>query len=240
MRWSRLTVGAFFGFLLAVMAAGTGVAVEFTDDFSYGINLHHWELFTNQPLFTCDDSGGDVFFSKPYGGAGGWEFIWLCLDSDIVGDFDMSVDFIDAMLECTAPVCNNASLSVFFGGQLFVVIRNDCDPGPGGHYVGVWVDPPGVGYGFPETATSGLFRLTRVGTTVTGYFNDIVLHQGTYNDEDVIALCLSLLIDGTRDAVSVHYDNFFLNPDPFLLFLDGFESGDTSVWSAVVPQSQLI
>lgn len=235
MRSSMWTFAASLTFLTAVAAAGTSVAVEFTDDFSYGINPHHWTLFTNQPLFTCDDSGGDVFFSKPYGGAGGWEAIWLCLSSDIVGDFDVSVDFIDAMLEATAPVCNNASLSAIFGGQAFAVVRNDCDPGRGGHYVGLWVDPPGVSYGFPETATSGLFRLVRVGTTVTGYFNNIVLHQGIYNDEDVTVLCLILANDATRDAVSVHYDNVYINPDPFLIFTDSFECGDCSEWSLGMP-----
>jgi hypothetical protein len=218
-----------------MIASGSAVAVEFNDDFSHGINLHHWDLFSNQPLFTCDDSGGDVFFSKPYGGAGGFEAIWLCLAGDIVGDFDMSVDFIDAMLEATAPICNNAALSAILGGVYFAIVRNDCDPGPEGHSVGLWVDPPGQAYGFPETATSGLFRLTRVGTTVTGYFNDIVLHQGTYNDEGVTGICLNLANDGTRDAVSVHFDNFHLNPNPFLLFSDSFESGDTSAWSHSVP-----
>jgi len=246
MHWSRavlllLAVG------LALLAAGvsegddplwrraTGrLTPAIIDDFSGGIDWARWRLESNQPLFTCDDTGGDVFFSKPYGGAGGWEYIWLCLASDLIGDFNVSIEFTDAGLESTAPGCNNASLWARYGGVKFVVIRHDCDPGPGGHNAGVWVDPPGQWYGIPETATSGLFRMTRVGNTVTGYFNDIVLHQGSYNGQDVTDLCLALDADHTLDAVSVHYDNFIAFAD-LIRWYDGFESGDTSAWSAVGP-----
>jgi hypothetical protein len=211
------------------------LAAEYNDDFDDGFEPDLWRLISNQPLFTCDDTGGDVFFSKPYGGNGPgyWDYIWLCLARDVVGDFDVSIQFSDAMLELTDTGCNNASLWAGYGGMVFVVVRHDCEFG--GENVGVWADPPGVWEGYPETAVSGLFRMTRVGTTVTGYFNDTVLHQGDYNDADVTQLCLALDNSGSFDAVSVHFDNFIAGADLFGIFTDSFESGDLSAWSHSVP-----
>jgi hypothetical protein len=235
MRVSKSVLVLLAGSLISITLAGTSSGAEFTDDFSNGIDPDHWTLLSNQPLFTCDDSGGDIYFSKPYGGNGPgyWDYIWLCLAREVVGDFDVSVEFSEAMLELTDTGCNNASLWAEYGGMVFVVVRHDCEVG--GENVGVWADPPGVWEGYPETATSGLFRMTRVGITVTGYFNDTVLHQGAYNDENVTELCIALDNSGSFDAVSVRFDNFVAEADDLTLFADDFETGDTSAWSLVVP-----
>ena len=123
-------------------------------------------MLSNQPLFTCDDTGGDIFFSKGYGG-NGVDYVWLCFRSGLVGDFDARVEFSDAVLDNTGDGGNDATLWAGIGAYFFVVARTDQGSG-GGDQVNVWVVPPGNWYGTPETANAGSLRMTRQGSTVTG------------------------------------------------------------------------
>ena len=47
-----------------------------------------WAVISNQPLYTVDDSNGDVRMSKPTGGSKAFQFVELEFLADIEGDFD--------------------------------------------------------------------------------------------------------------------------------------------------------
>ena len=107
---------------------------------------------------------------------------------------------------------NELALEVGIGPHYFQIARGD---GEGGDWVGTWVDPPGVGAGFSEDATSGRLRIARVGAIVTAYFNDTVVHSGDYSDEQVTHLCLALKNNYASDPLSVRFDNFSLVADGY-------------------------
>jgi hypothetical protein len=189
--------------------------VNYSDDFSDGIDPEHWTLVSNQPLYTCDDSGGDVLLKKPEGG-GGWgqnDFFKVCFSPNIIGDFDISVDYSDAVVDWNSEHWGNElALEVGFGHHYFQIARGD---GEDGDWVGTWVDPPGVGSGFFEASMSGRFRIARTRSIVTAYFNERVVHRGNYSAEQVTHLCLSLKNNFATDALSVRFDNFSLVGDGY-------------------------
>ena len=63
------------------------------------------------------------------------------------------------------------------------------------------------------TTTNGTLRLTRAGAVVTAYYNGTILHAGSYNTAPVTSLLFNLQNNGTRDAISVVFDNFHLKAD---------------------------
>ena len=201
--------------VLSIAMTATVAAVEYNDDFANRIDPEHWTLVSNQPLYSCDESGGDLLLNKPEGG-GGWarrEFMKLCFSPDLLGDFDVSVDFSDALVDWNSEHWGNElALEVGIGPHYFQIARGD---GEGGDWVGTWVDPPGVGAGFSEDATSGRLRIARVGAIVTAYFNDTVVHSGDYSDEQVTHLCLALKNNYASDPLSVRFDNFSLVADGY-------------------------
>jgi len=191
------------------------LAATYTDDFSNGLDPEHWILVSNQVLYTCAANGEDVLLSKPQGG-GGWgqcDFVKLCFSPVPLGNWDVSVDFSDAVMDWNSEHWGNElALEVGFGPHYFQIGRGD---GADGDWVGTWVDPPGEGSGFPEAATSGRLRLARIDHTLTAYFNDTVVHSGDYVDEQVTHLCLSLKNNYASDALSVRFDNFAVVAEGF-------------------------
>jgi len=199
--------------VLSASIAATLAAVEYQDDFADGIDPEHWTVVSNDHGFTCDDTGGDVFISHPEDGLGWGDggYMQLCYAYDLVGDFDVSIDFFDATLECRDRGWNGVGLLVGFGHQFIGLGRNTEEVG--GHVVGVWADPPAVWYSMPETATSGRLRVSRVGSMVTAYFDETVVHQQWSNLEQVTNLCVNVEHSHSIDSVSAHLDDFSLVAD---------------------------
>ncbi|RPH63786.1 MAG: hypothetical protein EHM89_03195 [Acidobacteria bacterium] len=183
----------------------------FEDDFDSGVDPCAWDLVSNQPLYTMDDSNGDVRFAKPTGGTSSFQAISLDFLGTIQGDFDISVDFRNASINrVNGSPANQVQLNAQFGGQLFAIVRDD-DVGFGDNYH-VFVDPPVQWRGpVANTSTSGTLRIRRRGTTVTGYFNGVVIHSGSYNSADITRLWISLQNNGTTDATAVTFDNVSLS-----------------------------
>lgn len=195
---------------ILVLTSTTALGTEtFNDDFATGIDPSRWTVTTSGPLYTVDGSQGDVHISKPIGGSG-FQYAWLVLECDFGGDFDVSVDFSDAMItRMNGAPGNQVQLTLSFGGQLFVVVRSD--ELPGGDNIHVFVNPPGTWVGEqPTSVTEGTLRVTRSGSVVSGYLDGNLIHSGTYNDAPVTFLTLALQNNGTNDPTSVTFDNFSL------------------------------
>jgi hypothetical protein len=171
----------------------------FSDNFTSGINPARWAV--NAGAYTIDSTQGDIRMSKPAGG-GAWGIVRF--NHVVYGDFDISVDYRDAVL---AGCQNQIQLNLSFGGQYAANRReNWCES-----RYSVWLDPPQQTVGVIGTAdTSGTLRVTRVGSTVTFYANGNQTYQGSFNDSPVTDLWLSLQNNGTADAISVTFDNFIL------------------------------
>ena len=241
MGWTKSLAGRTLIFVSVIFFSPISFTAEFTDDFANGIDFGRWRLESNQPLFSCDEAGGDIFFSKPAGGTDEpTEFMELCLNYELWGDFVVSVEFRDAQIDAISPPPNGDNvvvLDVIFGQQIFFFARSS---EPDWEEVGVWEDPPGnwpdSWHSVPETATDGVLRLERVTSTVSAYFNDTLIWESTYPIEPLDHLCLELANHFSRtEALSVHFDNFFAQADLIQFFANGFESGDLSAWSSSVP-----
>lgn len=196
--------------LVFVLASSAALGTEsINDDFAAGIDTLRWTVNTSQPLYSVDDSQGDVRFSKPIGGSG-FQYAWLSLECDFGGDFDVSVEFSEAMItRLNGAPGNQVQLTLSFGGQLFVVVRSD--ELPGGDNIHVFVNPPGSWVGAqPTTVTQGTLRAVRSGSVVSGYLDDNLIYSDTYNDAPVTFMTLALQNNGTNDPTSVIFDNFSL------------------------------
>jgi len=215
LQWPRRGTWQIALLLLAVIA-GRASAATFSDDFTDGIASANWTFDSNQPLYSVDDTNGDVRISKPAGGSGGFQAANLRFVHDVSGDFDVSVAFRDAAITLgTGSPGNQVQLNLYFGGQYLGVVRSDeVSFGNNAH---VFLDPPGSWYGTISTsATAGTLRVTRVGTTVTCRIDSTVLFSGTLNGDDVTDIWLSLQNNGTIDATSVTFDDFALVADSIL------------------------
>jgi hypothetical protein len=194
-------------FLVVVSRAS---ATIFVDPFSSGINGAHWNVISNQPQYTVDDTNGDIRFSRAAGGSQGFQYIGLDFLHDVAGDFDVSVRFRDASIRrINGTPGNQIQLNAIFGSQYFAVVRSD-EVGLGNN-VHVYRDPPQAVAGTQgTTATSGLLRITRTGSLVRGFFNSTQLYSANFNNSDVSRIWLSLQNNGTNDATSVTFDDFAL------------------------------
>jgi len=202
--------------LLLALVAGRASAETFSDDFTDGIDPANWTFDTNQPLYSIDDTNGDVRISRPAGGSGGFQAANLRFAHDVSGDFDVSVAFRDAAITLgSGSPGNQVQLNLYFGGQYLGVVRSD-EVGFGNN-AHVFPDPPGSWVGTISTSvTAGTLRVTRVGTTVTCMIDSTTLFSGTLNGDDVTDIWLSLQNNGTIDATSVTFDDFSLVADSIL------------------------
>jgi hypothetical protein len=186
---------------------------DFSDDFNSGVNSNVWAVGSTDPLYSLDASHGDIRFSRLAGGTYSAQTMALAFDREVHGDFDASVDFRDASIDrLDGSPGNQVQLVASFGGQAIIVVRSD-ESGHG-HNAHVFRNPPAAWTGeMATTATSGTFRITRAGEIVTAYYNGAVLHSGSYNTAPLTSLYFHLQNNGTRDAISVAFDNFHLQAD---------------------------
>jgi hypothetical protein len=230
----RLVLSAALSFLTTAPVT----AVEYNDNFANGLDETHWKFVSNQPLFTIDDSGGDIHISKPEGGDGiDEDYGQICFMRDLLGDFDIGFDASEILVNDMDPDGNNtAAIALMFGGQYFYMGRNDEGADGNGHVAGVWIDPPGVWpddwYWTPQEETEGRFRVTRVGTRVVGTFNDTLIYDGDFNDGQVTRLCLGTANNWSTDPLSVRIDNVAIVADDWSPAIEKakFAGSDTNRW----------
>lgn len=210
-------------FTYAVVAALVSLSVQPVSatkhiyGFKAGIDTTLWQVMNDTGLYTVDDTDGTVHISKPLGGDYSLKTLHVRFRPVVIGDFDVSVQYRAAHIErVDGRPGNQVQINAVFGGQTFSVVRSD--EISVGHNYHVWEEPPGVWRGEqPDTTTWGTLRITRVGTTVTGYSKGAVVYSADHNSADVTFLSLSLQNNGTTDSTSVTFDNFFISADSVVM-----------------------
>lgn len=239
--WLRLSVTLVW--TAAIILASSSLAEEYTDGFSTGLNSSYWFIETNQPLYSVDTTQGGVTFSKPAAPDNGFQYAKLTSKLLVSDDFDLQVNFTNASLTRTGGgVGNQIELVCYFGGRNYYVVRSD--ESSFGQSVHAWVlpqSPSGGSFGWQVwESISGTLRLTRSRATLSFWVDSTLLHQWTWNSSDM-TFAMFLVNNGTRDATSVTFDDFFLSADkitypPLLLNIQPLASDQVLLsWPAYPP-----
>ena len=188
------------------------VNTQFADTFTNGIDSLYWTPFTDEPQFTIQAVNGQVSISKPAGGNNIFESAGLRFNAQVIGDFDVSICFTNALLTTLGGGYNQIQLNATFGNQYLCAVR---ETGSGYQNYHVWANPPASGFGATSTtANAGKLRLKRIGSAVCAYFNDQMFYEGVYNNATMDSLSFTLQNNGSAtDAISVTFGNFQLTAD---------------------------
>lgn len=205
--------------LLLLLLVAPLEADIYTTDYTEGIHPSYWNITTNSGLYEIDDSQGDIRISKPYGGTYSFQYVSIGFKQQVNGDFDVTVDYRDAQINrVDGSPGNQVQLNASFGGQAFCVVRSDEAGFPGGDNRHVWASPPTAWFGAKaDTSLSGTMRITRMGTVVTGYIDNEPIYSKSYNTATA-KFSFVIQNNGTKDAVSITYDNFTLIADEIVSY----------------------
>lgn len=195
---------------LASFLSVPGRAAVFSDDFLAQLHPTCWHITqTTTNLYSVDASQGDVRLAKSLPTPGGVQGVFVNLSpalfgGAIAGDFSTQIDFTQARV--SGPGLDQIELHAYFqDGSIFYTVY-DRSSGLNAH---VW-NGSSVQGTLPVTGDSGTFRITRIGSTVTGYFNGAILASETRpNPLKGIAFVLQNN-QGSDDMISVTFDNFSL------------------------------
>lgn len=246
MRCHPLHPLAFFAATLALSTPT--VAATFTDDFSSGLNSTYWSVTQTTPgLYNVNASGGQVALSRtvhaPTVGAQN-VFVRLNLGAvggNIAGDFDTEIQFNNAVLG--NGLWDQAEFHAeFANGSYFFDVHDNSNFYVNNH---VWYNSSGpfagaVGGGYHnDPTTGGAFRITRVGSLVSGWYDSTpdplwtgsTLLFSTNNAAALSGVSFMLQNNLTNDMISVNIDNFKLTaasvaapipePETYAMLLSG-------------------
>jgi hypothetical protein len=190
-------------------------AVDFADDFTFGLNPIWWSIENTDGSYSVDATHGDVRLSHPLAGNLGYKAVRVRFNGVVTGNYDMQVGFRDAKLTLVdynlAQAANQIALHSFFGGLDYATTR-DIAVAEGNNYH-VYTNPPGVTLGVtPTTALEGTLRVTRTGNVTAGYFNNTKIYENTFSTGPA-NVYFTLENNQTRDSTAVTYDNFSLRAD---------------------------
>lgn len=197
--------------LLTIILADRTAAAVFTDDFSGGLNGSYWQIDQNQPLYSVSTTQGGVTISKPLTSSTAYQYAKLTPKLTASGDFDVQVDFTNALLTTTGGgVGNQTELACYFGGRTYYVVRS-CESG--NQIVYAWINsvsPPGGTFGMQGwEATSGTMRIARTNFVISFWIDSTLLYQQNC-DRSSATFAMFLINNGTKDATSVTFDAFRL------------------------------
>lgn len=209
----RLSV--YLGLVAIAVLGLTGHCAVFEDDFSGGLSSQRWLVtMTTAGMYSVDATHGDIRLAKIAPTPGGYQDVEINLNIDsltptgyIAGDFDVQVDFRDANI--SGGGLNQVELHTgYVSGAIFYDVRDRGN-------VHVWNG--GERGGLSTNATAGRFRISRVGSTVTGYFNgQPIWSSGSYSAA-LSWVAFSLQNNASsNDPISVTFDNFSISaPEAF-------------------------
>jgi len=182
----------------------------FSDAFSNGLDPAYWSVIQTTPgLFSVDTSQGDVRLAKTaMTSPGGIQNVTVqlnlaALGGPIAGDFSTQIDFSNAVI---GPGIDQIELHTVFADNSFMfdVYDNSC-ANPNVH---IW---NGSLQGCtPTAATGGTFKISRVGSTLSGHFNNIQLFAQSSSSPLTRLEFVLQLQPGSNDMTSVTFDNFSL------------------------------
>ena len=213
---------------LAAIAPGIASGVTFTEDFSSGLDPNLFSVVqTTDGLFSLDATQGVVHLAKTASSPGGLQSIDVVLDMEAVlggpvsGDFSVQIDFANAVV---GPNIDQAELHTHYAdGTIFFDVYDLSD---GGLNVHVW-NGVAVQNHTAVSAAGGTFKISRRGSTVTGYFNGTPIYSQSISSALTQLDFVLQLQPGSDDYPSVDFDNFSATTDP------AFFSGENALANGV-------
>lgn len=188
----------------------TSPLTEWADDFSSNsLRAEHWTTSPSTTLYSIDTSHGDLRVGKPVGGSGAMSE-WMRITSLLMatGNFDVSVDFRDAVLTRSRDWGNHLVLNCVIDGQNFGIVRSDEGDGHGND-LRTSTDTNGWLGLRSNSDTAGTFRILRRGSQISTYYNG-ELTASTPCPTGPAGFELMWNNNGTPDALSATIDNFTL------------------------------
>ena len=214
--------------VLATAAPRATLGGTFSDDFSAGLTPTYWSVSqTTAGFYSVDATNGHLQLGKTSAhNPGGFQNVTIVLNLSALagtntGDFSTQVDFTNAIVP--GPGLDQVELHTYFkdGSYFFTVYDNSS-----GLNVHVW---NGSLLGrTPVTGNSGTFRINRIGSTLTGYYNGSPIFSEN-NSSPLVRIEFTLQNNsGSDDSTSVMFDNFSLTaasaaPRLSLSFLGGMQ-----------------
>ena len=196
------------GFVAAVGVHGG----TFSDDFSTGLDPSQWSVIqTTSNFYTVDASQGNVQLAKTsVHNPGGVQAVYIRLNlapfgGRITNDFSTQIDFLNAVVP--GPGLDQVEFHTSYeDGSIYYTVY---DRSSGYYNAHVW--DGGAVQGLISVPTnSGTFSISRVGGTVTGYFNGAPLYSETRSSPLTAIDFVLQNNNGSDDAISVTFDNFSL------------------------------
>ncbi len=198
---------------ILMVPAGLFGSDTYSANFTSGLNTCYWQIIaTHEGLYTIDDTHGDVRISKPVGGSYTFQAGGILCQALACGDFDVQVTYRDASIDRhDGSPGNQVQLNAVAGSHVFCVVRSAETGWNHNHHV--WCSPPGAWFNpAADTSAGGTLRITRTGTMMAGYINDTLIYQTSWVTGPMELSCV-LQNNGTRDAVSVTFDDFSVTAD---------------------------
>lgn len=202
---------AFAATLALILASSLPLrAATFSDDFSAQLRPTCWSISqTTSNLYSVDASQGNVHLAKILPTPGGFQGVFVDLSpmplgGAIAGDFSTQIDFGQAVVP--GPGLDQIEFHAYFqDGSIFYTVYDRSS----GLNVHVW-NGSSVRGTIPVSTDSGTFRIARIGSTVTGYFNGTTLSSETRSSA-LTGIAFALQNNqGSDDTTSVTFDNFSL------------------------------
>ena len=195
---------------LTMFAATQASAATFTDSFASGLNATYWNVTQTTPgLYDVTTPGGQIHLARSnHAPTGGFQAVNVnlnlaALGGNIAGAFSTQIDFNSAVI--AGSLLNQVQLNlVFANGARFLDVLDNAS---GGNFH-VWDDIAARG-GSTTPLRAGTFKVERVGTTVSGYFNNAFIFSNA-NNSALTHIDFSLQNNRTNDPISVNFDNFSL------------------------------
>lgn len=194
--------------LLVTTLATDAVAGTFSDDFSAGLNPGCWSVTqTTTNLYSVNATTNGLALAKTAANPGGLQDVGIVLNlaalgGSFSGNFSTQIDFTNAAI---GPKIDQVELHAYFADSSIFFDVYDLSSGRNVH---VWNGT--INGATAETETFGTLKISRIGSSVTGYFDDTPIFSAS-NSSALTGVSFILQNQpGSDDYPSVTYHNFSL------------------------------
>lgn len=213
------------GFCVVALMSPAASADLFTDDFSDGLRSAYWTVTQTTSGLYSVATNNDVQLARNSSPVTSFQNVTISLNlaaaigqSSIAGNFSTQIDFSSANL--TGSGLDQAELHTFYNGGsdqtlgpgFFDVRSNDLAPGTNQpeQNVHVW-NYDGQLHGYtPLSSDSGTFAISRTGSTLSGYFDGMLMFSET-NSMPLTGITFVLQNNVGNDPISITFGNFSLS-----------------------------
>jgi hypothetical protein len=194
--------------LLVLTLTNTALAGTFLDNFSTGLNPVYWSISQTTPnLYSVNATGSAIALAKTGANPGGIQNAGIVLNlaalgGSFSGDFSAQIDFTNAII---GPNIDQVEFHAYFADGSYFFDVYDLSSGRNVHVWNGSINGP-----TSETATFGTFKISRTGSSVTGYFDGTPIFSASNSSALTGVSFLLQNQPGSDDYPSVTYRNFSL------------------------------